>query len=68
MKTARVSYTDLHGIEHAVNVGARSLYHAVGIAIRKIQAVLPLESEADRAALKACDRAADREERWYGGS
>lgn len=37
MKIARVSYTDLDGIEHAVTVEARSLYHAVGIAIARFR-------------------------------
>src|SRR5258707_13888796 len=37
VKIARVSYTDLDGIEHAVTVEARSLYHAVGIAIARFR-------------------------------
>jgi hypothetical protein len=37
VKIARVSYTDLAGIEHAVTVEARSLYHAVGIAIARFR-------------------------------
>jgi hypothetical protein len=37
VKIARVSYTDLDGIEHAITVEARSLFHAVGIAIARFR-------------------------------
>ena len=38
MKVARVAFTDLEGIEHAVTVEAGSLYHAIGMAIARFRA------------------------------
>jgi hypothetical protein len=41
VKIARVSYTDLEGVDHAVTVEARSLYHAVGIALTRFKSSVP---------------------------
>jgi hypothetical protein len=38
VKVAKVSFTDAGGIEHAVTVEARSLYHAIGLAIAQFRA------------------------------
>ena len=41
VKIARVSYTDVQGVEHAVTVEARSLYHAVGVALARFKSAVP---------------------------